>query len=61
MNQLFERLVSFGLIMSLHSATWRAHASELDDSLLIQESIKWIAGENAIINIENGKSERTCS
>ena len=42
--------------MSLHSATWRVHVSELDDLALIMESIKWIAGENAIINIENGKS-----
>lgn len=42
--------------MSLHSATWRVHVSELDDSALIIESIKWIAGENALINTENGKS-----
>ena len=42
--------------MSLHSATWRVHVSELDDSALIIESIKWIAGESALINIENGKS-----
>ncbi len=42
--------------MSLHSATWRVHVSELDDSALIIESIQWIAGENAVINIENGKS-----
>ncbi len=42
--------------MSLHSATWRVHVSELDDSALIIESIKWIAGEHAVINVENGKS-----
>ena len=42
--------------MSLHSATWRVHVSELDDLSLIIESIKWIAGDNALINIENGKS-----
>jgi len=30
--------------------------SELDDLALIIESIKWIAGDNALINIENGKS-----
>ena len=42
--------------MSLHSATWRVHVSELDDLALIIESIKWIAGDNALINIENGKS-----
>ena len=44
------------MVMSLHSATWRVHVSELDDSALIIESIKWIAGESALINIENGKS-----
>ncbi|MBD51130.1 MAG: hypothetical protein CMB08_04335 [Euryarchaeota archaeon] len=48
--------MSFGIVMSLHSATWRVHVSELDDSALIIESIQWIAGENAVINIENGKS-----
>tara|TARA_B100001113_G_scaffold75136_1_gene58606 strand:+ start:63224 stop:63670 length:447 start_codon:yes stop_codon:yes gene_type:complete len=48
--------VSFGIVMSLHSATWRVHVSELDDSALIIESIKWIAGEHAVINVENGKS-----
>ena len=42
--------------MSLHSATWRVHVSELDDSELIIESIEWVAGENAVINMENGKS-----
>ena len=41
--------------MSTHSATWRVHVSELDDLALIIESIKWIAGDNALINIENGK------
>nr|ANV80318.1 hypothetical protein [uncultured Candidatus Thalassoarchaea sp.] len=44
------------MVMSLHSATWRVHVSELDDSELIIESIEWVAGENAIINMENGKS-----
>ena len=44
------------MVMSLHSATWRVHVSELDDSELIIESIEWVAGENAVINMENGKS-----
>lgn len=42
--------------MSLHSATWRVHVSELDDSSLIRESIEWIAGESAVISVDKGKS-----
>ena len=42
--------------MGLHSAMWRVHISEIDDMTLIMKSIEWIAGENASIKIDKGKS-----
>tara|TARA_B100001093_G_scaffold100996_1_gene93116 strand:+ start:5221 stop:5715 length:495 start_codon:yes stop_codon:yes gene_type:complete len=45
-----------GLHMSLHSVTWRVNVSALDQSELIQDSIKWIAGEKSSIKISKDKS-----
>ena len=42
--------------MSLHSVTWRVNVSALDQSELIQDSIKWIAGEKSSIKISKDKS-----
>ena len=42
--------------MSLHSAIWRVHISEIDDMSLIMKGIEWIAGENSSIKIDKGKS-----
>ena len=53
---LFERLIGFGAYMSLHSATWRVHASSLDDLVLIEDSIKWIAGEDCEILIDKDRA-----
>ena len=47
---------ALALDMSLHSVTWRVNASALDQSELIQDSLKWIAGEKSLMKISKDKS-----
>ena len=42
--------------MGLHSATWRIHASAVDDLALLEGSLRWLAGENCEMAVERGKS-----
>ena len=42
--------------MSLHSVSWRVNVSALDQTELIQDSIKWIAGGKSSIKISKDKS-----
>ena len=42
--------------MSLHGVSWRVNVSALDQSELIQDSLKWIAGEKSSIEITKEKS-----
>ena len=42
--------------MGLHSVSWRVNVSALDQSELIQDSLKWIAGEKSSIEISKDKS-----
>ena len=42
--------------MSLHSVSWRVNVSALDQTELIQDSLKWIAGEKSSIKISKDKS-----
>ena len=42
--------------MGLHSVSWRVNVSALDQSELIQDSLKWIAGEKSSIKISKDKS-----
>jgi len=42
--------------MGLHSVSWRVNVSALDQSELIQDSLKWIAGEKSSIGISKDKS-----
>ena len=42
--------------MSLHSVSWRVNVSALDQTELIQDSIKWITGGKSSIKISKDKS-----
>ena len=42
--------------MGLHSATWRIHASAVDDLDLLEGSLRWLTGEDCELAIERGKS-----
>ena len=42
--------------MGLHSATWRIHASAVDDLALLEESLRWLAGNNCNLTVEKDKS-----
>ena len=42
--------------MGLHSATWRIHASGVDDLNLLKESLRWLAGNGCEFTIDKGKS-----
>jgi len=42
--------------MSLHSVAWRINASAIDNIDLLEDSLKWITGENALIEITKNKS-----
>ena len=42
--------------MSLHSVSWRVNVSALDQTELIQDSVKWIAGEKSSIELSKDKS-----
>ncbi len=42
--------------MSLHSASWSVHCSAVDDISLIEESLLWLAGEEAEFSRERTKS-----
>ena len=42
--------------MGLHSATWRIHASAVDDLALLEGSLRWLAGEDCEMAVERGKS-----
>ena len=42
--------------MSLHSVTWRVNASSLDNTDLIEDSLKWISGEKSTITKTKDKS-----
>ena len=42
--------------MGLHSVSWRVNVSALDQIKLIEESLKWIAGEKSSIEITKDKS-----
>ena len=42
--------------MGLHSVSWRVNVSALDQSELIRDSLKWIAGEKSSIEISKDKS-----
>lgn len=45
-----------GTDMSLHSVSWRVNVSALDQTELIQDSVKWIAGEKSSIELSKDKS-----
>ena len=42
--------------MGLHSATWRIHASAVDDLDLLEGSLRWLTGEDCELAVERGKS-----
>ena len=42
--------------MGLHSATWRIHASAVDDLDLLERSLRWLTGEDCELAVERGKS-----
>ena len=42
--------------MGLHSATWRIHASAVDDLALLEGSLRWLTGEDCELAVERGKS-----
>ena len=42
--------------MGLHSATWRIHASAVDDLDLLEESLRWLAGNDCNLTVEKDKS-----
>ncbi|RZP08253.1 MAG: hypothetical protein EVA35_04060 [Candidatus Poseidoniales archaeon] len=42
--------------MGLHSATWRVHASAVDDLGLLEESLRWLAGDYCEMTVERDKS-----
>ena len=42
--------------MGLHSATWRVHASAVDDLGLLEESLRWLAGYYCEMTVERDKS-----
>ena len=42
--------------MGLHSATWRVHASAVDDLGLLEGSLRWLAGDGCELTTERGKS-----
>ncbi len=42
--------------MGLHSVSWRVNVSALDRIKLIEDSLKWIAGEKSSIEITKDKS-----
>ena len=42
--------------MGLHSATWRIHASGVDDLSLLEESLRWLAGDGCELTMDKGKS-----
>tara|TARA_B100000965_G_scaffold236464_1_gene198150 strand:+ start:134 stop:562 length:429 start_codon:yes stop_codon:yes gene_type:complete len=42
--------------MGLHSVSWRVNVSALDQIKLIEDSLKWIAGEKSSIEITKEKS-----
>ena len=42
--------------MSLHSVIWRVNASSLDNTDLIEDSLKWISGEKSTITKTKDKS-----
>ena len=42
--------------MGLHSATWRIHASAVDDLGLLEESLRWLAGNDCNLTVEKDKS-----
>ena len=42
--------------MGLHSATWRIHASAVDDLDLLEGSLRWLPGEDCELAVERGKS-----
>jgi len=42
--------------MSLHSVTWRINASAIDNIDLLEDSLKWITGENSLVEIIKDKS-----
>ena len=42
--------------MGLHSATWRIHASAVDDLALLEGSLRWLIGEDCELAVERGKS-----
>ena len=42
--------------MGLHSATWRVHASAVDDVGLLEQSLCWLVGDDCEVSVESGKS-----
>ena len=42
--------------MGLHSATWRIHASAVDDLNLLKESLRWLTGDDCNLTVEKDKS-----
>ena len=42
--------------MGLHSVSWSVNVSALDQMKLIEDSLRWIAGEKSSIEITKDKS-----
>jgi len=42
--------------MGLHSATWRIHASAVDDVGLLEQSLRWLVGDDCDLSVDSGKS-----
>tara|TARA_B100001245_G_C22675159_1_gene330256 strand:+ start:93 stop:533 length:441 start_codon:yes stop_codon:yes gene_type:complete len=42
--------------MGLHSATWRIHASAVDDLDLLTGSLRWLTGDDCELAVGRGKS-----
>ena len=42
--------------MGLHSATWRIHASAVDDLNLLEESLRWLTGDDCNLTVGKDKS-----
>ena len=48
--------VAHAEVMGLHSATWRIHASAVDDLDLLEGSLRWLTGKDCELAVERGKS-----
>jgi len=51
-----QEIPAVGTIMGLLSATWRVHASGVDDLEVIEKALLWLTGDCCDVSWERGKS-----